>query len=333
MTIFSDNPYDRRMEQLMMTVPNFAPRGVGFRFTEAQIFITATAATPTEILTATMRQIRCPPFRKRFNEYIESEENPMTYINEKHRTRFTLAAKNVHRENYALLSALYLLTADQRLWSCCKHHINNGCVFFENIKLNNCSERAYTLYCAAKDLTLGTKHITVSDLSDADLVPPMLFRTIASQGKVEKVGTSPSNVDYSKLTPGDIIIFGNSSSSHVHAAIFAGVYNGKHFIIHVGNERGPEINTTEGMAHSSNGDKASTPNGYYHLPDELFIENGFMEVKKTDENGKALAGAVFVATNQKTGKAYKIGPTNASGYPLRGAHTHRAEMVTCGYIR
>lgn len=56
---------------------------------------------------------------------------------------------------------------------------------------------------------------------------------LASQGKIEKVGTSPSNVDYSKLTPGDIIIFGNSSSSHVHAAIFAGVYDGKHFIIHV----------------------------------------------------------------------------------------------------
>ena len=57
---------------------------------------------------------------------------------------------------------------------------------------------------------------------------------LASQGGSKKVGTSPSNVDYSKLTPGDIIIFGNSSSSHVHAAIFAGVYNGKHFIIHVG---------------------------------------------------------------------------------------------------
>ena len=32
------------MERLMMTVPNFKPRGVGFRFTEAQLFITATAA-------------------------------------------------------------------------------------------------------------------------------------------------------------------------------------------------------------------------------------------------------------------------------------------------
>ena len=188
MTVFSNNPYDTRMERLMMTVPNFAPRGVGFRFTEAQLFITATAATPTEILTATMRQIRCPPFRKRFNEYIESEENPMTYINEKHRARFTLAAKNIAKSNYALLSALYLLTADQRLWSCCKHHIINGCVFFENIKLNNCTERAYTLYCAAKDLTLGTKHLTVSDLSDADLVPPMLFRTICNAMAIRRFG-------------------------------------------------------------------------------------------------------------------------------------------------
>ena len=112
----------------------------------------------------------------------------MTYLNEKHRARFALAARNVHRENYALLSALYLLTADPRLWSCCKHHINNGCVFFENIKLNNCSERAYTLYCAAKDLTLGTKHLTVSDLSDADLVPPMLFRTICTAMAIRRFG-------------------------------------------------------------------------------------------------------------------------------------------------
>ena len=186
MTIFSEEPYSRQMERLMTAVPNFKPRGVGFRFAETQITV-ITAAMP-EILTDAMRQIRCPPFRKRFNEYIESEENPMAYINEKHRTRFTLAAKNVHRKNYALLSALYLLTADQRLWSCCKHHIINGCVFFENIKLNNCTERAYTLYCAAKDLTLGTKHLTVSDLSDADLVPPMLFRTICNAMAIRRFG-------------------------------------------------------------------------------------------------------------------------------------------------
>ena len=123
MTIFSEEPQSRQMERLMTAIPNFKPRGIGVRFSESQVLITITAATPTQILTAAMRQIRCPPFLKRFNEYIESEEKPMTYINEKHRARFTLAAKNISKTNYALLSALYLLTADQRLWGCCKHHI------------------------------------------------------------------------------------------------------------------------------------------------------------------------------------------------------------------
>lgn len=141
MTIFSDNPHDRRIERFMTAIPNFKPRGVGVRFSESQILITVTAATPTEILTETMRQIRCPPFRKRFNEYIESEENPMTYINEKHRAKFELAARNVHIENYALLSALYLLTADQRLWSCCKHHEEMLC--FIRAEYNGKTEYLY----------------------------------------------------------------------------------------------------------------------------------------------------------------------------------------------
>ncbi len=55
---------------------NFVLRGVGFRFTETQVFITEIAAIPTEILTETMRQTRYPPFRKRFNEYIESGKTP-----------------------------------------------------------------------------------------------------------------------------------------------------------------------------------------------------------------------------------------------------------------
>lgn len=140
------------------------------------------------------------------------------------------------------------------------------------------------------------------------------LENLVAQGKIEKVGTSSSNVDYNKLVPGDIIIFGNSTNSHVHTAIYAGTYNGTHFIIHVGNDRGPEISFVEGMGHPSNGDKASFPNGFYHLPDDIFIEDGIIEVKKTDESGKALAGAIFSATNTKNGRIYKIGPTNSNGY-------------------
>lgn len=145
------------------------------------------------------------------------------------------------------------------------------------------------------------------------------LENLVAQGKIEKVGTSSSNVDYNKLVPGDIIIFGNSTNSHVHAAIYAGTYNGTHFIIHVGNSRGPEISFVEGMGHSSNGDKASFPNGFYHLPDEIFQQRGSMEVRKTDESGKALAGAVFIATSTTNPSlVYKIGPTNNSGYASTG---------------
>ena len=40
MTIFSDNPHDRRIERFMTAIPNFKPRGVGVRFLESQILIT-----------------------------------------------------------------------------------------------------------------------------------------------------------------------------------------------------------------------------------------------------------------------------------------------------
>lgn len=137
---------------------------------------------------------------------------------------------------------------------------------------------------------------------------------LTAQGKIDKVGTSASSAVYSRMVPGDIIMFGNDSDRNVHIAIYAGTYSGRHYIIHVGNDRGPEISTVENMGNSVNGNKASYPNAFYHLPDEIFMEDGNIEIYKTDEDGKALAGAVFVATNTKTGKAYRIGPTNSSGY-------------------
>ncbi len=135
---------------------------------------------------------------------------------------------------------------------------------------------------------------------------------LVSEGKIEKIGTSASNVDRSKLTPGDLIIFGNSENSHVHIAVYSGTYNGVDFIIHVGNDRGPEISRVDWMGQA--GDKSSYPNAYYHLPEEYFEPDGEIEVYKKDTNGKGLSGAVFVATNTETGESVKIGPTDSTGY-------------------
>ncbi len=135
---------------------------------------------------------------------------------------------------------------------------------------------------------------------------------LANEGKVEKIGTSSSNVDRTKLAPGDLIIFGTAENSHTHIAVYSGTYKGTDFLIHVGNDRGPEIMPVAWMSQA--GDKSSYPNAYYHLPEEIFEDDGYIEVYKKDTGGKALAGAIFQVTDSATGTKYTLGPTNASGY-------------------
>lgn len=120
---FSDSYELRQLEKLMRSIPNFRPRGHGvvilrrYEYTEKDCDcracphhisrkkgcgtdkcpcinerITAGAATLKEAVAETMAAIKYPPFVKRLNQYLkESEENPMYFKNEKHRTTFTEA--------------------------------------------------------------------------------------------------------------------------------------------------------------------------------------------------------------------------------------------------
>ena len=127
---------------------------------------------------------------------------------------------------------------------------------------------------------------------------------------------------YANLIPGDIIVFSRDGEL-VHVAIYAGTYSmwnirgtnrgEKHFIIHVGNSRGPEISTTEYLAKSGTA-KSSVATAWYHLDINDIPKTGFIEVNKADNNGNALAGAVFIAKDKATGLEYTIGPTNSAGY-------------------
>lgn len=131
---------------------------------------------------------------------------------------------------------------------------------------------------------------------------------------------------YANLVPGDLIVFSNSSGSLTHIAVYAGtytMYNASgtnrgpyHYIIHVGNSRGPEISAVEYMV--SSGSKSSSPSAWYHIDLPEVQSTGFIEVNKKDPNGKNLSGAYFTAVDQATGDKYVIGPTNANGYAKSG---------------
>lgn len=131
---------------------------------------------------------------------------------------------------------------------------------------------------------------------------------------------------YENLVPGDVIVFAKDSGSLAHVGIYAGAYDlysygnnlGEyHFLIHVGNSRGPEITIVEWM-NSSGTDKDSSPIAWYHLDFNDIQENGYIEINKKDPSGNPLAGAYFTATDKATGTNYVIGPTDSSGYAISG---------------
>ena len=193
---FSDNPSDRYYERMMVGILNFKPRGhgvviVGSRPTEPLVILRIQDGTAThrEILTETTKAINHRRFRHRLNQYLkESEMNPMRYKNEKHQSEFEEAVRKKDKKDYAMMAALYLLTADLRLWNLSKRHVGKIGINFADIRLKNIHENGYALFCCAKDLCLGTKHLTVSDLADTDLIPPKLFELICNAMAIRRYG-------------------------------------------------------------------------------------------------------------------------------------------------
>ena len=104
---------------------------------------------------------------------------------------------------------------------------------------------------------------------------------------------------YANLVPGDVIAFRNSSGEWPHVGIYAGTYSflradgtnlgTYHFLIHVGNDRGPEISTVEYMAQTTS-DKASTAAEWYHLEINTEEQPGYGRLKKETNTGKNLGG-------------------------------------------
>ena len=80
------------------------------------------------------------------------------------------------------------VTADNPLCNLVKNAVKKNAVDFDAIKLNAIHPKGYTLYCAAKDIYLGTRHLAVSDLIDMNLVTPKLFGLITNAMAIRRFG-------------------------------------------------------------------------------------------------------------------------------------------------
>ena len=217
--LFSTNPQDIAIERMMTGVPNFPPRGHGtyifnrFRYTAKDCDcrlcphydrkkkcklskcecieerIEAVAVGYAEFMKHTFEPITHRIFQSRLNEYIkESEDCPMLYRGNAHKEMFNAAIERCLNSDNAILLALYLLTADKYLWSKVRRCVGSSAIDFHSVRLGDVSPDAYTLYMTARDLYEGTKHITVSDIADRNIVSHKMFGILVNAMTIRRYG-------------------------------------------------------------------------------------------------------------------------------------------------
>ena len=151
-------------------------------------------ATKKQILDAVFKNIRNSKFRERLSSFIrESENTNMNYFNKWHEYGFNKALERIDRENYKLISAVYLLKADTQLWRRVQNQVEKNCIHFDKMNLGSVDEKAYSLFCCAKDLYLGTKHITIADLADEQLISLKMFGIICNALAIRRFGIDVLN--------------------------------------------------------------------------------------------------------------------------------------------
>ena len=217
--LFSTNPEDMSIERMMTSAPGSRPKGHGtyifgrhkytveecdcclcphYKKKKCKLLkceyieerIEAVAIGYAEFMKHTFEPIKNNVFQNRFTKYIkdESEMMFMLYRGNAHKEMFERAIeKSLNSEN-SMLSALYLLTADKYLWSKVRFAIGTNTINFSAVRLGDVSTDDYTLYMTAKDLYCGTKHITVSDLADTDLIKNKMFGIICNAMAIRRYG-------------------------------------------------------------------------------------------------------------------------------------------------
>ncbi len=162
--------------------------------------------------------------------------------------------------------------------------------------------------------------------------------TLASDPSSGVTRYTSADTAYANLVPGDIIAFKNDGGTWVHLAVYAGTYDlyrtsgsslgTYHFIIHVGNDRGPEISTAEFMANA--GAKASKPAEWYHLSFGT-TQKGDLKIVKTSDDGK-VSGITFTVKGGSVNQTVTTGSDGSISVPGLKPGTYTVtETVPDGY--
>ena len=119
-----------------------------------------------------------------------SGEPPYFFFVAGHRERFnSLWPKRCNAvDEDAMCAALYLLSADRFLWGRSAAAVQPDMIRFKAIGIHGVDLGGYVLFHTARDLYQGTKHISLSELTDPELVSDETFRLLIAAFLIRRYG-------------------------------------------------------------------------------------------------------------------------------------------------
>lgn len=185
----SNNPSLYALEKQMKQPPGYRPRGHGFCLSGIDWKGRGNYA---EIVDCVISRMRLEQLNERITEIYFAENDVKIFNDEGHRrifeTMLMMKYKGILFECPNYSAAVFLLTADEKLWNIVRENVMDTGIYFDRVKLGRVTLEEYILFHAAKDVYYGTKHIRLSELVDRELIPDEILKLIVNALVIEKCG-------------------------------------------------------------------------------------------------------------------------------------------------
>lgn len=142
----------------------------------------------SELIELFTAEVGIKPFVTRVTRL--SGKPPYFFFMAGHRERFeSLRPKRCSAvDEDATCAALYLLSADRFLWGRSAAAVQPDIIRFQEIGIHGVDLGGYVLFHTARDLYQGTKHISLSELTDPELVSDETFRLLIAAFLIRRYG-------------------------------------------------------------------------------------------------------------------------------------------------
>lgn len=117
----------------------------------------------------------------------------MVFRNDNHGVLFEKEIRYHKGCSRKMTAALFLLTADSRLWHQAENHIGSNEIDITAIKPRRLDAMAYVCFTVAKDIITGSRTVSLTELADTSMLSPRYFLVIQTAMLIRGYGLNAAD--------------------------------------------------------------------------------------------------------------------------------------------